>query len=224
MTKIKQKVMIKGTKEGLVFHMDDTCSFDSLLQELREKVENSHQRILTGPTVGITVKLGMRYVSEEQEQQIRDILRMRGNLVVKAIESDVITKEEALRDKLASQVRIYTRTVRSGQVIRHEGDLLLIGDVNPGALVMCTGNIFVLGSLRGTAHAGCNGNKESVIAAFEMFPAQIRIAGIVNRNSDGREPEELTWMEFAYVAEERLVIEKMNQLHKIRPELGRFVI
>lgn len=224
MAKTKQNVVIKGTKEGLVFHLDDTCSFDRLLEELQEKLETSHQQILTGPIISITVKLGMRYVSTKQEQQIREILKKRGNLVVKAIESEVITKEEALRDKLASQVRVYARTVRSGQVIRHEGDLLLLGDVNPGALVMCTGNLFVLGALRGTGHAGCDGNQKCIVVAYEMFPTQIRIAGLVNFTSDEREPEKMARMEFAYITEGRLAIEKISQLHKIRPELGRFVI
>jgi septum site-determining protein MinC len=224
MTKVKQKVIIKGTKEGLVFQLDDTCSFDGLLEELQEKVGSRHQNILTGPAATIIVKLGMRYVTPEQEKQITDIIQQQGNLVVKAVESNVITREEALLDKLASQMHVHTRTLRSGQVIRHEGDLLVLGDVNHGALLMCTGNIFVLGSLRGTAHAGCDGNQECIIAAFEMFPAQIRIAGIINKQWEEREPEELTRMEFAYVTEGRLAIEKMNQLHKIRPELGRFVI
>jgi len=224
MAKVKQNVVIKGTKEGLVFHLDDTCSFEQLLEELREKIEKSHQQILTGPVISIVVKLGMRYVSASQEQQIREILKRRGNLVVKTIESDVMLKEEALRDKLASQMRVYTRTVRSGQVIRHEGDLLLLGDINSGALVMCTGNIFVLGSLRGTAHAGCEGNKQCIIAAHEMLPTQVRIAGIINPVPDGQESEEMARMGFAYIANGRLAIEKMNQLHKIRPELGRFVI
>ncbi|MBN6186513.1 septum site-determining protein MinC [Aneurinibacillus sp. BA2021] len=224
MTKTKQKVVIKGTKEGLVFLLDDACSFDELLEELQEKIEKSHQQILAGPIISIQIRLGMRYVTGQQEQKIRDILKRRGNLVVRAIESEVITKEEALRDKLASQVRVYARTVRSGQVIRHEGDLLLLGDINSGALVMCTGSIFVLGAVRGSAHAGCDGNQKCIVAAHQMFPAQVRIAGLIHASTDERDPEQMTNMEFAYVSEGRLAIGKMNQLHKIRPDLGRFVI
>ena len=42
--------------------------------------------------------------------------------------------------------------------IKVPGDLLLIGDVNPGGTVMAGGNIFIMGSLKGIAHAGCYGN------------------------------------------------------------------
>ena len=58
-----------------------------------------------------------------------------------------------------------TRIIRSGQVLKVPGDLLLIGDVNPGGTVMAGGNIFVMGILKGIAHAGCYGNEEAMVAA-----------------------------------------------------------
>ncbi|WP_027414893.1 septum site-determining protein MinC [Aneurinibacillus terranovensis] len=219
MMTVKQNVMIKGTKEGLVFYLDDTCSLEDLFTELKEKVENSHQQILTGPVIRITVNLGMRYLNAEQEERLVAILRTRGNLVIKAIETGVITKEDALREKLSAQIRIYSKTVRSGQIISQHGDLLVLGDVNPGALILCTGNIFVLGSLMGTAHAGCEGNAECIIAAYTMVPTQLRIAGVISRPPDEWETAS-TEMEFAYLLDGRMAIEKLTQLHKIRPQIG----
>ncbi len=220
MTKSKHNVTIKGTKDGLVFYLDATCSLDDLLAELKEKVENSHQQILTGPVISVTVHAGMRYLSPEQETQVIDILRQRGNLVIKSVQSDVITKEQALQDKLASRVHIHTKTVRSGQIIRHEGDLLLLGDVNPGGLLLCTGNVFVLGSLRGMAHAGCEGNRECIIAARRMIPTQLRIAGVTSLPSNEWGDVE-TSMEFAFLLDGRMAIESISRLHKVRPALGQ---
>ncbi|WCN38563.1 septum site-determining protein MinC [Aneurinibacillus uraniidurans] len=222
MVKVKQNVWIKGTKDGLVFHLDDACAFSDLLDELQEKVHNSHQQILSGPIISVVLKFGRRYVTAEQEESIREILRHRGNLVVRKVESDVITKEEALQEKLSAQMQIYSRTVRSGQVIRHNGDLLLLGDVNSGALVVCTGNIYVLGSLRGTVHAGAEGCEEAIIAAYDFIPSQVRIAGVLF--SDSPEAEQITRMEFVYVRDNHLIKAPMSQLHKIRPGLGQFVI
>ena len=76
-----------------------------------------------------------------------------------------------------------SRIVRSGQVLKVPGDLLLIGDVNPGGTVMAGGNIFVMGILKGIAHAGCNGNEEAVIAASSLKPSQLRIGEHINRCS-----------------------------------------
>src|SRR5699024_6098067 len=79
---------------------------------------------------------------------------------------------------------------RSGQVLRVEGDLLLIGDVNPGGKVVATGDIYIMGNLRGIAHAGINGNRKAIIAASYMKPTQLRIADYISRS----------WVGFMYDA------------------------
>lgn len=71
---------------------------------------------------------------------------------------------------------LLTRTVRSGQVLRHSGHITLIGDVNPGGELIAGGSVVVWGRLRGFVHAGALGNAEAVVCAIELRPTQIRIA------------------------------------------------
>ena len=66
------------------------------------------------------------------------------------------------------------RTLRSGQSIRYGGNVVIIGDVNPGAEVTATGNIMVMGALRGVVHAGAGGDEKAVIMAFRLEPTQLR--------------------------------------------------
>ncbi len=82
--------------------------------------------------------------------------------------------------------RFYNNTIRSGQVIEYNGNIVIIGDVNPGALVKATGNIVILGGkLRGgVAHAGTNGNENAYVAAYELQPTQLRIGDIIARKPD----------------------------------------
>lgn len=68
------------------------------------------------------------------------------------------------------------RTLRSGAVVRFDGDLYVFGDVNPGAQIVATGNIVVLGALKGVAHAGAAGDEGAFIFAFDLRPTQLRIA------------------------------------------------
>src|SRR5699024_11109853 len=75
-------------------------------------------------------------------------------------------------------------TLRSGQTLNYDGNIVIIGDVNPGAYVVAMGNIIVLGTLRGIAHAGCNGNKNAVVAAYNLQPTQLRITNIIARRPD----------------------------------------
>ncbi len=209
----KQHIIIKGVKEGLLFLLDDQCSFDKLLEELQFKLEKTHQQLLTGPLVHIHVKLGARQVTDDEKEQIRAIIRMQGNLMIQTIESDQLVSqiEEEKRPKL----QVLTTIIRSGQTVEHDGDLLLIGDVNPGGTIKCTGDIYVLGALRGIAHAGSTGRQDVIIATSLMKPTQLRIAEVVSRP-----PEEWVTsdaaMEFAFLHEEQMQIDKLAQLYRIR--------
>ncbi len=68
------------------------------------------------------------------------------------------------------------RRVRSGQVLRHPGHIVVIGDVNPGAQLIAGGDIIVWGKLQGAAHAGALGDVRAVICALEMSPSLVKIA------------------------------------------------
>lgn len=68
------------------------------------------------------------------------------------------------------------RRVRSGQVLRHPGHIVVIGDVNPGAQLIAGGDIIVWGKLQGSAHAGALGDTRAIICALEMSPSLVKIA------------------------------------------------
>ncbi|MDN9012540.1 septum site-determining protein MinC [Brevibacillus laterosporus] len=220
MNTAKSKVIIKGTKDGLVFFMDDTCSFSELLDDLRDKIEHSHPQFFSGPLIRITLKLGKRYCTPEQQEELTQIIRMKGNLVIHMIDSDVILKEEAYKEAKAPGLIVQTNTVRSGQVLEYDGDILLLGDVNPGGTIRSTGSIFVLGNLRGVAQAGTNGDKDAVIASACLHPTQLRIAEVISRPGDEWSDYSGT-TEFAYLEEDRMVVAKMNFLHRLRSDLGK---
>ncbi|MCH1626560.1 septum site-determining protein MinC [Fredinandcohnia sp. SECRCQ15] len=217
----QQFVTIKGTKDGLTLHLDDTCSFKELINDLEDKLSLNQKQNDDVPIVPVHVKIGNRYLTRKQDEEIRTIIRNKKHLVVDGIDSDVISKQEALEMKRKTEIVSVARMVRSGQVLKVEGDLMLIGDVNPGGTVIADGNIFILGSLRGIAHAGYNGRNDSVIAASIMKPTQLRISDIMNRapdytQSDGNE------MECAYIDEnETIVVDRLQQLTHLRPNLTR---
>jgi septum site-determining protein MinC len=67
-------------------------------------------------------------------------------------------------------------TLRSGRSIYHEGHVVVIGDVNPGAEIIAGGNVVVWGKLRGLVHAGAHGDDSTMICALDLSPTQLRIA------------------------------------------------
>ena len=149
-----QNVTIKGTKDGLLLHLNDQCSFSVLLEELQEMFplqsvigKDSHE-------VHLRISTGNRFLTEDQILQIKELLRPYKNLIIDSVDSNVILKEEANRIIEEANVTVLTSIVRSGQVIQVHGDLLVVGDVNPGGTIKASGNIYVLGKLQGIAHAG----------------------------------------------------------------------
>lgn len=217
----KQIITIKGTRDGLTLYVDDSCSFSEVLKEL-ERVLATKYTDKDEPMITVTIQLGNRYLHKEQEEELRDIIRKKNKLVVQSIESNVISKKEALQWQEDSEIKAITKIVRSGQVIEVKGDMLLIGDVNPGGKIIASGNIFILGSLRGVAHAGFYGNRDAVIVASYMEPSQLRIADMISRSPDY--DSEGVYMECGLIDEEKskIVIDRLQTLSQKRPDLTGF--
>jgi septum site-determining protein MinC len=77
-------------------------------------------------------------------------------------------------------------TIRSGRHIFHEGHVVIIGDVNPGAQIVAGSDVIVWGKLRGLVHAGAMGDATAVICALELIPTQLRIADQIAISPDER--------------------------------------
>ena len=69
--------------------------------------------------------------------------------------------------------------VRSGEKLYANGNLIIIGDVNPGAQISAKKNIYVWGKLCGVAFAGKNGTSSSTIASLYLNPLQLRIGSTI---------------------------------------------
>lgn len=215
-----QYIIIKGTRDGLTLYLDDSCSFEHLIDEL-DQILSQDDLANEESLVRINIQLGYRYLHTDQEKILRDIIRKKNKLVVHNIESKIIPKEDAIKWKEESEVRILTRTIRSGQEVEITGDLLLVGDVNPGGTVKATGNIFIMGSLQGIAHAGYQGNRQAVIMASYMNPVQLRIAELYSRSPDYE--TEGVYMECGYIDESnKIIIDRLQVVAKKRPELNGF--
>lgn len=190
-------VMIKGVKDGLVLKLDDQCAYSGLIEELKKKLLERRSHYLDGPLVSVKVVAGNRFINKKQREEIEDIIRSEKKLFVAEIESNVITKEESENKIRKTQLKPVVQMVRSGQVLQFEGDVLLVGDVNPGGKIVAGGNIYILGALRGIAHAGCEGDMDKVIAASLMKPTQLMIGDVMNRPPDQAD-DEAHYMECAY--------------------------
>lgn len=227
---MRQEVWFRGTRDGLLVVLEDHSSWDSLMAALAEKLEASGG-FFRGAEV--TVVVGQRQLGEEGRAELAALLRQYG-LVPRQIREgeDLARLLPSVQPASPRRVEahapgaigsaparsapplVVTRTLRSGQTVRHPGDVVIVGDVNPGAEVVATGHIVVLGALRGMAHAGASGDDSAVVAAVRLEPTQLRIGRYVGRPPDA-DPLGAGVPEVARVANGQIVVEG-------RPLLGRY--
>ena len=95
------------------------------------------------------------------------------------VKEQAIKNELLLIDTQKKDDIFHEGTVRSGERIFSNGNLCIIGDVNPGAIVSAKNNIYVWGKLLGIAFAGKDGNKNASISSLYLNPLQLRIADVI---------------------------------------------
>ena len=106
------------------------------------------------------------------------------------------------------------RTLRSGQSITSDGNIVIIGDVNPGSEIIAKGDITVWGILGGIAHAGSAGNQYARIRALKMNAIQLRIADVFARRPDNINIPYIQKTD-TFVPEEACIRKKQIIIHKI---------
>lgn len=218
-----QHVMIKGSKQGLTIVIDDSSSFTEILRELEDKLSIHKSTLEPASSLHVTIHTGNRYVTEEQMATIKGIIEKKGYMRVTNVDSNVILLEESKKMAEEKAVTKMAKVVRSGQIIEVKGDLLLIGDVNPGGTIRAGGNIFVLGTLRGRAQAGIHGNLDCVITASVFKPTLVSIGDMLCNSLDFDDEQDTHAMECAFIDQSgEISIDRLQVLSKIRPNISLF--
>ena len=114
------------------------------------------------------------------------------------------------KDLNSPKTYFHQGTVRSGDYLDSPNDLLILGDVNPGAIVSAEGNIIIWGRLLGVAHAGKRGNSKATISALQLRPLQLRIANKVARGPEDK--PQLGLAEQARIESEKIIIFPLDSI------------
>ena len=203
--KQENHVIFKGTKEGIAIRFLGDTPFDTLCEQLQKKVKEAGKFF---DNVTTSLILQGRTFSEEEENRILEIITENTSMTITHFKTEE-DKPKQITDLYESldcmTTKFHKGSLRNGQRLEFDGSLVLLGDVNPGAEVKATGNIIVLGQLRGIAHAGCNGLSDAFIAAIHMMPVQLRIADIITRFPDEGK-RSVKPAEYAFVQEGQIFV------------------
>lgn len=215
-------VVIKGTKSGIIIVLDKDMPFAELIKHVEEKFKDSSDFL---GSMQVAVSFEGRKCSDDEELELVDCISKNTNLDIVCIVDNDEKREEyfnkALNEKLVSMEsntgQFYKGNLRSGQVLEFQSSIVILGDVNVGAQVISTGNVVILGALRGNVYAGASGNEDSFVVALKMNPTQIRISDTIARAPDqGHKEDETT--QIAYLEDGNIYIEPLtrNTLGDIR--------
>lgn len=116
-------------------------------------------------------------------------------------------KEVITSNFKSNRARFYEGIVKSGRIVESDGHLLLMGDVEEGGKLIAVGNVIVMGNIFGEIEAGCMGNEQAYVAALDLSPTLVKIAGVSGEIPPREEGEEIE-PEKAYLINNEIKIEK----------------
>lgn len=216
-------VVFKGSLNCLTVIMKEEVEFDEILKQMEEKILSAG-KFFKGAK--LLVKYRGKKLTFEEEQKMFQLLQSKSGAKITGIEMDT---EEPPKVEVEPQpqphakirmsnfffkgleegiTKFYRGTVRSGQLLNFDGNLVVVGDVNPGAELIATGNVVVMGTLRGIVHAGANGNKEAIVVALNLQPTQLRIADVITRPPDENDNGGQFIPELAYIKDDIVYIDR----------------
>ncbi len=152
--------------------------------EVSEALDN-----IFGEDSSVETSNDVETVRESVDKEISPIVHHNEEIAEKVealeVKEDKNGEVVAMKNAAESLPTLYLRkTIRSGQSISSDGNIIVIGDVNPGAEIIAKGDITVWGILGGIAHAGSDGNNYARIRALKLNPVQIRIGEVFARRPD----------------------------------------
>ena len=170
-------------------------------------------------------------ISDEARSLVADFAGARSDMVrrrrtpvvpvpaaISAVASAGVAIPQPARNVAVGVSTLYHRgTLRGGQALHNLGNVVVIGDVNPGAELVASGDIVVFGALRGVAHAGAQGDRSARVLALELAPTQLRIATLIATSADGGKPR---GPEHASVAGDRIVVVPFAEADLRREQLS----
>jgi len=232
-------ISIKGTREGLTVTVG-AGDLDVLMSDLAQHL-TSQGAFFRGGRVALQV--GDRGLSQDELKRVAELLAEHEMTLRTVVTTSRITEEAASALGLrllgpepasapsggppapsaapaapthpleGSKGILVRHLVRSGQVVRHTGHVVILGDVNVGGQIIAGGAIIIWGRLYGTAHAGAMGSDKAVVCALELAPLQLRIGNLVAR-PDENDRAKNTYPEIAHVRGNAIVVEPWDKVSR----------
>ena len=218
---MKNAVIIKSFPNGLSIFLDSELPFSQLLEEIAMKFSESANFFKDASMV---LSFEGRELSDQEERQIVDVISANSRLKIVCImgkdeetERNFVKALQQLsfhQEVMENAGQFYKGTLKDGQILETENSIIVLGDVYPGACIISSKDIVVLGGLYGQAYAGGNGEDGHFVVALEMSPEKLKIGDFKYKTSE----KQSKWSikpkiqpKIAYVNDARVFIEPITK-------------
>lgn len=189
-------VIFKGTKEGLYIILKEEMDLDTIKSNLDKKIKPS-KRFFEGARI---MNFKGKKLTQGEFDELKEVIEQEYGMTVvgsydeKSFDNKAdnfemkrsdISEQLPFEDVHKRETLTIRATLRSGQLVQYKGDVVVIGDVNPGAHIKAGGSVIIMGTMRGIVQAGAGGDYSAFIVAYKMQPMQLRIGDIITRSPDG---------------------------------------
>ena len=196
----RRVVNVTGRGGGVAFVIDEAAPMDDVARELGAQLSAQGALFSAG---GVIVNTGGRILDARDKDVIRRIFAENSGLQVSRFVSSIgdyspepplpppqrrprphgagaplgrafadLTRGE---QRHRAQALLIRATFRSGESVNHRGDVVVLGDMNPGSEILADGDIVVMGTIKGLPHAGASGDDSAAIIALEIASPRVRI-------------------------------------------------
>ncbi len=219
----------KGKLNGLYLNVDTNESYTRIMSHLKKILEESGAFYKGSKIIGLT---GQKF-TYKQKAEIEELLFNQYGIEVESLEEEIgeirktpepepiqipepvnepppVVDKPVIEQSKLSDTKFVFGTLRSGKSVHYPGNVILIGDINPGAEIIAEGNIVVMGRILGFVHAGSAGLESAVIVANLLKPTQIRIAKFISVPPSDDHSEHTLSPEIASVSKGIIKIEKCH--------------
>ena len=162
-----EEIEIKRLNDELYLKLDDLVDFQKIYDLLEEKLNLIKEQNINNQ-LKINLLLGYRNISSQDLFCLCELILKDERLLIKSINYSSLNKEE---------IEIYKGSIRGGETKYFNNSVLILGDINPNALVVAKDEVYVVGKVKGKVVIR---NKNGGVNAASFINAYIKIFDLYN--------------------------------------------
>ena len=159
---------IKSNAHGITLILNPEVSFETLVVDICKKFNDAKDFF---GNADLIFSVEGRDLTSEEVGVIVEAIELNSDIHISLIQE----KNRFYFENIYENAHIVMDSVKSGELLRTEQSVIILGDVKEGATVVAAGNVIIYGSLLGDVHAGNPGENSCYIIAGKYDGREVAI-------------------------------------------------